>query len=87
MYSETLVLTSFTYIDNYDSLIVEIKFPVQSGPNLAKGARNHLNSWGLADNAKVFSAKPMKNPCINRYQGIGPGERFAQDCVHRHLVS
>jgi len=44
MDSEALIWPQFTQIDNYDSLIVEIKFPVQSGPNLEKAARNHLNS-------------------------------------------
>jgi hypothetical protein len=65
MDSEALIWPQFTQIDNYDSLIVEIKFPVQLGPNLEEAVRNHLDSRSLADNAKAFSAKPMKNPCIN----------------------
>jgi hypothetical protein len=46
MVSEALILPQFTQIDNYDSLIVEIKFLVQSGSNLEEGARNHLDSGG-----------------------------------------
>jgi hypothetical protein len=42
--SEALIWPQFTQIDNYDSLILEIKFPVQSGPNLEEAARNHLDS-------------------------------------------
>jgi hypothetical protein len=38
--SEALIWPQFTQIDNYDSLIVEIKFPVQLGPNLEEAARN-----------------------------------------------
>jgi hypothetical protein len=45
--------------------MVEIKFPVQSGPDLEEDARNRLDSEGLADNARAFSVKLMKNPCIN----------------------
>jgi hypothetical protein len=37
MDSEALILASFTQIGNYNSLIVEIKFPVQSGPNVEEG--------------------------------------------------
>ena len=44
MDSEALIWPQFTQIDNYDSLIVEIKFPVQSGPNLEEAVRNHLDS-------------------------------------------
>jgi hypothetical protein len=64
MDSEALIWPQFTQIDNYDSLIVEIKFPVQLGPNLEEAARNHLDSRRLADNAKVFSAKPIKIPVL-----------------------
>jgi hypothetical protein len=51
-------MPQFTQIDNYDSLIFEIKFPVQSWPNLEKAARNHLDSRRLAAKAKAFLQNP-----------------------------
>jgi hypothetical protein len=44
MDSEALIWPQFTQIDNYHSLIFEMKFPVQSRPNLEEVARNHLDS-------------------------------------------
>jgi hypothetical protein len=65
MDSEALYWPQFTQIDNYDSLIVEIKFPVQSGPK-SRGRREKSPGFmRMTDNARAFSAKPMKNPCIN----------------------
>jgi hypothetical protein len=44
MDSEALIWPQFTQIDNYDSLIFGIRFPVQSGPNLVEAAENYLDS-------------------------------------------
>jgi hypothetical protein len=41
---EALIWPQFTQIDNYDSLIFDTKFAVQSEPNLEEAARNHLDS-------------------------------------------
>jgi hypothetical protein len=44
MDTEALILPQFTQIDNCDSLIAKIKFPVPFGPNPEEGAGNHLDS-------------------------------------------
>jgi hypothetical protein len=45
--SKRLISSEFTQINNYDSLLFEIKFPVQSGANVEEVARNRLDSGGL----------------------------------------
>src|SRR5277367_4875249 len=75
-------------MDNCDSLIAEIKFPIPSVSNPEEGAGNLLDSGGWAGTARGANRSPGPIPC---YQGLiqGFSGDFAgkcQDCLHRQIV-